>query len=127
MPREASDSGKESREGSKRTGSGRCPSGNGTRPVLRPSSTQTAATRAAAALLRLQADDGHWVGELQGDTILESEYILLMAFLGREDEETSRKAADYILRQQLPDGGWSNYPGGPPDLSSRSRPTSPSS
>ena len=42
--------------------------------------------RARRCLLSLQNPDGHWRGELQGDTILESEYILLMAFLGRENE-----------------------------------------
>lgn len=68
-------------------------------------------------LLNQQADDGHWVGELQGDTILESEYILLMAFLGRERSERVAQAARYILQQQLPDGGWNNYPGGPAELS----------
>ena len=65
----------------------------------------------------MQRADGHWVGELQGDTILESEYILLMAFLGREEDEVCRKAARYVLQQQMPEGGWSNYPGGPADLS----------
>jgi squalene-hopene/tetraprenyl-beta-curcumene cyclase len=65
----------------------------------------------------LQKPDGHWVGELQGDTILESEYVLLMAFLGREADERVRKAARYILRQQLADGGWNNYPQGPAELS----------
>ncbi|MGH7223378.1 MAG: squalene--hopene cyclase, partial [Gemmataceae bacterium] len=49
--------------------------------------------------------------------ILESEYVLLLAFLGREDGDVCRKAANYILRQQKPEGGWSNYPDGPPDLS----------
>jgi squalene-hopene/tetraprenyl-beta-curcumene cyclase len=63
----------------------------------------------------MQSADGHWVGELQGDTILESEYVILMAFLGREREERVAKAARYILGQQLPDGGWTNYPGGPAD------------
>jgi squalene-hopene/tetraprenyl-beta-curcumene cyclase len=65
----------------------------------------------------MQQADGHWVGELQGDTILESEYVLLLAFLGREDDEVCRKAARYILRQQMPEGGWSNYPEGPAELS----------
>jgi squalene-hopene/tetraprenyl-beta-curcumene cyclase len=65
----------------------------------------------------MQQADGHWVGELQGDTILESEYILLMAYLGREDDEACRKAARYILHQQMSEGGWNNYPGGPADLS----------
>jgi squalene-hopene/tetraprenyl-beta-curcumene cyclase len=57
------------------------------------------------------------VGELQGDTILESEWVLLMAFLGREGDERVRKAARYVLAQQQPGGGWSNYPGGPAELS----------
>jgi squalene-hopene/tetraprenyl-beta-curcumene cyclase len=68
-------------------------------------------------LLSRQSDDGHWVGELQGDTILESEYILLMAFLGRETDPRVVKAANYILKQQLPDGGWNNFPDGPAELS----------
>jgi squalene-hopene/tetraprenyl-beta-curcumene cyclase len=76
-----------------------------------------AVERAGDCLLSKQAADGHWVGELQGDTILESEYILLMAFLGRERDERVIKAARYILKQQLPDGGWSNYPDGPADVS----------
>lgn len=76
-----------------------------------------AIVRARRCLLDMQQADGHWVGELQGDTILESEYVLLMAFLGREDEEVCRKAANYILQQQMPQGGWSNYPEGPADLS----------
>jgi squalene-hopene/tetraprenyl-beta-curcumene cyclase len=72
---------------------------------------------AARGLLARQAGDGHWVGELQGDTILESEYVLLLAFLGREADPRVAKAARYLLAQQLPDGGWSNYPGGPTELS----------
>ena len=65
----------------------------------------------------MQKPDGHWCGELQGDTILESEYVLLLAFLGREDEDVCRKAVNYILSQQLSEGGWNNYPGGPLELS----------
>jgi squalene-hopene/tetraprenyl-beta-curcumene cyclase len=40
-----------------------------------------------------------------------------MAFLSRENEEKVAKAARYILAQQLPEGGWNNYPDGPADLS----------
>ena len=73
--------------------------------------------RARRCLLSLQNPDGHWRGELQGDTILESEYILLMAFLGREKEEKVRKAANYLLEHERPNGGgWSNHPGGPVDI-----------
>ncbi len=88
----------------------------GARPA-RPAPLAGAVDRAARALLRLQADDGHWCGELQGDTILESEYVFLMAFLGRQREDNPVRAARYVLAQQLPHGGWSNYADGPPDLS----------
>jgi squalene-hopene/tetraprenyl-beta-curcumene cyclase len=80
-------------------------------------SLQSGIDRARRGLLARQAEDGHWVGELEGDTILESEYILLMAFLGREREPQITKAARYILHQQLDDGGWNNYPDGPAELS----------
>ncbi len=70
-----------------------------------------------AYLLDLQKPDGHWCGELEGDTILESEYVLLMAFLGREGEDDCRRACRSIEDQALPTGGWSIYPGGPADIS----------
>lgn len=81
-----------------------------------PSSLLSALDRAQQCLLAQQEPDGHWCAELQGDTILESEYILLMAFLHREGAERVRKAARYIVTQERPDGGWANYPGGPVDV-----------
>jgi squalene-hopene/tetraprenyl-beta-curcumene cyclase len=69
------------------------------------------------ALLARQRPDGHWCGELQGDTILESEYLLLLAFLGKLDDPCVPKLANYIRCQQQSAGGWSNYPDGPPDVS----------
>lgn len=68
-------------------------------------------------LLSQQSQDGYWCAELEGDTILESEYILLLAFLGREQEKRAHQAARYILDQQLPEGGWAIYPGGPLEIS----------
>ncbi len=68
-------------------------------------------------LLSLQQADGHWCGELEGDSILESEYVLTMHFLGRTSEPRVRKAAEYIRRLVLPEGGWASYRGGPPDAS----------
>ena len=38
------------------------------------------------ALLSVQRDDGHFCGELQGDSILQSEYLLMKFILGQEDE-----------------------------------------
>ena len=75
-----------------------------------------ALSRARDCLMGLQKPDGHWCAELQGDTILESEYILLMAFLGRTHEEKVRKAANYLLTQEREGGGWANHPGGPVDI-----------
>ncbi len=68
-------------------------------------------------LLTGQHEDGYWCAELEGDTILESEYILLLAWLGRENEDVAREAAEYIRRKQLPDGGWAMYPGGKVEIS----------
>src|SRR5882724_8718630 len=97
------------------------------RPAGRPASTysadalaqsaEAAITSARLKLLQLQKPDGHWCGELQGDTILESEYVMLMAYLGQEGDTRVHKAARYILTQVRPDGAWSNYPGGPVDIS----------
>ncbi|MBN2216158.1 MAG: squalene--hopene cyclase [Pirellulales bacterium] len=63
-------------------------------------------------LLAAQHDDGHWVAELEGDSILESEYILLLAFFGREHSDRARRAANRLVETQLPEGGWAMYPGG---------------
>ena len=55
----------------------------------------------ATGSLAQQNDEGYWVGELEGDTILESEYILLMAFLGRESDPVCVQCARYIQDHQL--------------------------
>ncbi len=68
-------------------------------------------------LLRQQHLDGHWCGLLEGDSCLESEYVLLHAFMGRQDELRVAKAAERVRRLQLDDGGWAIYPGGPPEVS----------
>lgn len=68
-------------------------------------------------LIERQEPEGYWVAELEGDTILESEYILLLQFLGRHDPDKFRKLANYIRSKQHDDGHWSIYNGGPPDVS----------
>jgi squalene-hopene/tetraprenyl-beta-curcumene cyclase len=78
---------------------------------------ETALERTSNWLLARQKDEGYWVGELEGDTILESEYVLLMAFLGRESDRVCARCARYILDQQKSDGGWAIYPGGPTEIS----------
>jgi squalene-hopene/tetraprenyl-beta-curcumene cyclase len=83
-------------------------------PILELDNATAAARR---YLLSIQHEDGHWCGELEGDTILESEYILTLHFLGRVGRKRVLKAAEYLRRQQLPDGGWAIYAGGPADVS----------
>src|SRR5678809_404293 len=68
--------------------------------------------RGTGQLLAIRQPDGHWVGELEGDTILESEYALLRHFMGNLDADRLRKLANYLRQQQLPAGGWALYPGG---------------
>ena len=68
-------------------------------------------------LIEAQAPEGFWHGELEGDTILESEYVLLMAYLGRLDDPACVKMGRTIREEQNPDGGWSIYPGGPANIS----------
>src|SRR5436305_7024496 len=82
-----------------------------------PDSLDQALDATRARLIDDQHPDGYWVGELEGDTILESEYVLLMAFLGRGADEVCVKACKYLHDQRRPDGGWAIYPGGPFDLS----------
>jgi squalene-hopene/tetraprenyl-beta-curcumene cyclase len=82
---------------------------------------EAAAAAARRYLLSIQREDGHWCGELEGDTILESEYMLTMHFLGRTGEPRIRKAAEYLRRQQLASGGWAIYPGGPPEVSASAK------
>ncbi len=68
-------------------------------------------------LLDRQASDGHWCAELEGDTILESEYLIYLHFIEKLDPETIRKAANYIRSKLLPEGGVAIYPGGPAEIS----------
>jgi len=88
-----------------------------TQAVPRDQLLSAAIRRTANYLLDRQHTEGYWLAELEGDTILESEYILLLAFLGREDSLEAKAAAEYIRQHQRPEGGWSNYPGGPLEVS----------
>ncbi len=57
--------------------------GTGTHAERLVDQTRLALKTAADRLLNKQRPDGHWCAELEGDTILESEYAILLAFLGR--------------------------------------------
>ena len=82
-----------------------------------PVGSADAEQRTSAWLRGRQAADGHWRAPLEGDTILESEYLLLLAWAGRLDAAEAAGAGRRILQQQLTGGGWAIYPGGPVDVS----------
>ena len=68
-------------------------------------------------LLSLQDQAGWWQGELQTNVTMDAEDMLLREFLGvRRADETERSAA-WIRSQQRADGTWTNFYGGPGDLS----------
>ena len=87
-------------------------------PLLQVENAIHAATR---HLLSLQAPEGYWVAELEADTTLQADYILLQLWLyppgpdgiwNPPTRSRVNKAARQILSRQLPGGGWLIYPGG---------------
>ena len=77
----------------------------------------TAIDRARSALLAAQAPDGHWVGELEANSTITSEYLLFCHLLDRVDHEREAKMVRYPRDCQVEDGGWSLYEGGPANIS----------
>jgi squalene-hopene/tetraprenyl-beta-curcumene cyclase len=87
---------------------------------------QASARAAVGALSSLQRPDGHWCAELEGDSILQSEYILMKWILrqerapladGRGGWDLLQRLASQLRAQQRPDGGWGQYPGSGIDVS----------
>jgi squalene-hopene/tetraprenyl-beta-curcumene cyclase len=75
-----------------------------------------AINRGVDYLLSLQASEGYWLGELEADTTLESDYIFYLNVIGKAHPERVAKLANYVRRRQLEDGGWNIYYGGPSEL-----------
>ncbi len=73
--------------------------------------------RATDRLLSLQHPDGYWCGELEADSMLESDYIFVHTLLGTGDRGRMERAVNEILRHQNEDGGWSVHPNGPSNIS----------
>lgn len=97
------------------------PTGSGSAVLLEPGRTlggslDDAIERAGQYLLRQQAPEGYWCGELEADTTLESDTVKLMHLLGRVDPFRQERLTRTILKNQLPDGGWPIYRGGSAEL-----------
>ncbi|MDP2700611.1 MAG: prenyltransferase/squalene oxidase repeat-containing protein, partial [Candidatus Rokubacteria bacterium] len=88
-----------------------------TPPTIVQSEIDTAIDRAQSALLAAQAPDGHWLGELEANSTITSEYLLYCHLLDRVDRERETKMVRYLRECQVADGGWSLYEGGPANIS----------
>ncbi|MEO6829999.1 MAG: squalene--hopene cyclase [Acidobacteriaceae bacterium] len=73
--------------------------------------------RSCEFLLSLQNPEGYWCGELEADSTLESDYIMLHSLLGTGDTARMGRTLKEIRRHQNEDGGWPIYRGGPSNVS----------
>ncbi len=77
----------------------------------------SAIQQAREFLLSQQHPEGYWCGELEGDSMLEADYIFLHTLLESGDPGRLARACNEMMRYQNEDGSWSIYPGGPGNIS----------
>ncbi len=68
-------------------------------------------------LAKLRQDDGHWLFELEADSTIPSEYVMLRHFLGEPNLEEEPRIARYLRRIQGDHGGWALFHDGDFDIS----------
>jgi squalene-hopene/tetraprenyl-beta-curcumene cyclase len=78
---------------------------------------QLALDHARDHLLALQHEQGWWKGELETNVTMDAEDLLLREFLGIREPAATERSARWIRSAQRADGSWSNFWGGPGDLS----------
>lgn len=76
-----------------------------------------AVQRGADGLLRRQRPDDHWVFPLEADATISADYVVLQHYLDRIDDGLNGRIGTHLRRIQAAEGGWSQYPSGPFDLS----------
>ncbi len=70
-------------------------------------SLEASIASATSALLEYRRPDGHWVFELEADSTIPAEYVLLRHYLGEPvDAPLQAKIANYLRRVQGAHGGW---------------------
>src|SRR6478736_510839 len=85
-----------------------------------PVALEKSISSATEALFGYRQSDGHWVFELEADSTIPSEYVLLRHYLGEPvDLELEAKIANYLRRTQGNHGGWPLVQDGPFDMSAR--------
>ena len=87
-------------------------------PLGAKRSLDDAISAATQALLSCQRPDGHWVFELEADSTIPAEYVLLKHYLDEPlDPALEEKFAVYLRRQQGTHGGWPLFAEGDFDMS----------
>src|SRR5215470_19802079 len=73
---------------------------------------------ATRALLEQQKPDGHWVFELEADSTIPAEYVLMRHYLAEPvDAELEAKIGNYLRRIQGKHDGWALFQDGAFDMS----------
>ena len=85
--------------------------------VAKPTLLEATIEQVAEGLRAVQAPNGHWSFELEADTTITSEYVLLRHFLGEIDTAIEAKLANYLRDTQADHGGWPLFPSGDFDIS----------
>ena len=67
-------------------------------------------------LLGQQYDEGYWWAELESNVTITAEYLLLTHIFDMRDQKRWDQIVNYLKSKQRPDGTWSIYYDGPPDL-----------
>ena len=79
-------------------------------------SLDIAIERACSFLMSSQHEDGYWLGELEADTTLESDYITYLHVIGKFEPRRVSKLSRYVRQRQLFDGGWNIFFDGPSEV-----------
>ena len=91
------------------------------RPVQPPQpltdELRQAINQCGESLLNRQDSVGFWRFDLEADSTIPAEYLLLQYFLGSVDRRREARIGNYIRRRQLPNGAWPLYEGGPGNIS----------
>jgi len=82
-----------------------------------PEDVARAIERSRDSILARQHPEGYWCGELEGDSMLEADYIFVHVLLGTGNERKMQRALNEIMRYRNEDGSWSLFPGGPGNIS----------
>ncbi len=83
---------------------------------LSPPLVQAALQRAVDHILGLQQGDGFWECELIVDSTVVSDWVFYWHYRGKPERADLVRSQRHLLKRQLADGGWPQFPGGPSEI-----------